>query len=252
MNPLIISAICIFGMMSLLYLTSRFTKDNSIVDIFWGFGFVLVAVVLFTVSPYSLINLILLIMIVLWGARLSLHLANRNLGKPEDFRYAEWRREWGSTEIWRAFLQVYLLQGSIMFVMTISIVLVLANNANQDLSWIHIVGIVIFGVGFLVETIADYQKSAFKKHSPSKLMKDGLWSISRHPNYFGEVMLWWGIGIYCMASGYFISGLISALVINLLIRFVSGVPMLEKSKVGNKEYEQYAKDTPVFIPYMKA
>jgi steroid 5-alpha reductase family enzyme len=237
--------------MILLYLLSRFIKNNSIVDIFWGIGFALVAIFsLFFYKNFSPLKIIFNVAILLWGARLALHIFIKNKGKAEDFRYANWRKEWGKTEPLRALLQIYFLQGAIMFVK--SMFIVLSNSSSTFLietDWIFVLGSVVFLVGFLIEAIADYQKSVFKKSNPAGLMKTGLWAYSRHPNYFGEVVLWFGLFLMSVPFGYWYLGLLSFLIIFYLIRFVSGVPMLEKSKKENAEYQIYSKEVPVFFPY---
>lgn len=250
----IYSFILILTCFLFLYLVSRFKKDNSIVDIFWGLGFAIVAVFSFIkFSDFWLIKAIFNAMIVLWGVRLALHIFIKNKGKPEDFRYKKWREEWGKTEPIRAFFQVYLLQALFMFVMSLVII-----HVNQSKTFVFhhnyflIAGATIFIVGFLIETIADYQKSVFKKKYPSgKIMKSGLWKYSRHPNYFGEVVVWLGIFIYSISFGSFWYGLLTFSIIFYLIRFVSGVPMLEKAKKDNEAYQQYAKETPLFFPFLK-
>lgn len=232
-----------------LFLLSRFIRNNSIVDVFWGLGFTLVALTsLIYYNELSWQKIIFNSMIALWGIRLALHIFIKNLGKPEDFRYAAWRKEWGKTEPVRAFFQVYLLQGSIMF--AISAFIVFSNTANIkiDSGLIFIIGSIIFIVGFLTESIADYQKSVFKKTNPTALMREGLWAYSRHPNYFGEVVVWLGLFIASIPFGFWYLGLISFLITFYLLRFLSGVPMLEKSKEKNDEYQQYAKEVPVFFP----
>lgn len=237
-----------------LYILSRFKQDNSIVDIFWGLGFAIVAIFSFVMfSEKSLQKIIFNIMIFLWGTRLSLHIYLKNKGKSEDFRYKKWRDEWGKSEPYRALFQVYILQALFMFIM--SLVIVHVNQSEEIVlkhPYILVAGALIFTVGFLIETIADYQKSVFKKVYPSgKIMKNGLWKFSRHPNYFGEVVVWLGIFIYSIHFGSFWFGFISFAVIFYLIRFVSGVPMLEKSKKDNEAYQQYAKETAMFFPFIK-
>lgn len=250
MYPIFLSASVIFSSMFLLFLFSRVLKNNSIVDIFWGLGFCLVAI--FSLLYYKNFSLEIFIFnaaILFWGIRLALHIFIKNKGKAEDFRYANWRKEWGSSEPWRAFIQIYFLQGFILLIMSAFIVF---SNSKSILETgyklVFILGIIVFLIGFLMETIADFQKSVFKKANPSGLMKTGLWAYSRHPNYFGEVVLWFGLFLMSTPFGFWYLGLLSFLIIYYLVRFVSGVPMLEKSKNNNKEYQAYAAEVPVFFP----
>jgi steroid 5-alpha reductase family enzyme len=252
MHPLLLSYTTILVCVCLLYVLSRFIKNNAIVDIFWGPGFGLVALVsFFYYMPLSSAHLIFLAMILAWAIRLGAHIYIKNKGKGEDFRYAKWRQEWGAQEPVRALLQIYLLQGSIMFVMSMVIVFIFSKSQNDvAFRWLHLMGILIFTVGFLMETIADKQKSDFKKLNPTgKIMQSGIWKYSRHPNYVGEVILWFGLFIYSIPSGYGYLGLLSFAIIFYLIRFVSGVPMLEKAKENNAEYQAYAQKTPIFFPF---
>lgn len=242
----------VFVCMLLLYLLSRISKDNSIVDVFWGIGFVIVSSVVFSQQvTFTLADVILYGCVSIWGLRLTTYIWLRRLGKPEDFRYAQWRKDWGKTEPWRSFLQIYMLQGFILLVMSIPIILAIATSTaevTENPSWI---GIFLFALGFSVEVIADYQKNRFKKKYPNGIMKTGLWKMSRHPNYFGEVILWWGIAFLSWNAGGGLTSFLSAIIITFLIRFVSGVPMLEKAKLGNEDYEKYKTETPIFVPFLK-
>jgi steroid 5-alpha reductase family enzyme len=252
MHPLILSYSTILVCVCLLYVLSRFIKNNAIVDIFWGPGFGLVALVaFFYYMPLSSAHLIFLAMILAWAIRLGTHIYIKNKGKGEDFRYAKWRQEWGAQEPIRALLYVYLLQGSIMFAMSMFIVYIFSGKKDiPDFNLIHLLGAGIFIVGFLTEAIADKQKSDFKKlHPTGKIMQSGIWKYSRHPNYVGEVILWFGLFIYSIPFGYGYLGLLSFAIIFYLIRFVSGVPMLEKAKENNAEYRAYAQKTPIFFPF---
>ncbi len=253
MNIWLTSAGVILIYISSIYLVSRILKRNDIIDIFWGPGFLLVASVLMLQTDYRPnYKWIILALIAAWAIRLSLHILIKSKGKPEDFRYQKWRTEWGKTEWWRSYLQVYLLQGLFMFVIALPIISVL--KIVYLLGSFPIDSVLLFPtsitiLGLIIESVADAQKSKFKKSNPSGLMKEGLWKYSRHPNYFGEAVFWWGIAGFTVLS-YPILGLISALTISILLRYVSGVPMLEKAKEGNKAYDQYKKETPVFIPFM--
>jgi steroid 5-alpha reductase family enzyme len=254
MNLFIQSALIIAGFMLILYLISRIIKNNSIVDVFWGIGFSVVAAFHLLISDGFYWQILLFnCLVIAWGTRLALHIFIRNKGKGEDFRYAAWRKEWGKSEPLRAFLQIYLLQGSIMYVMSLMIIQVnLSEPPFSSIQYILIAaGIVVFLLGFATESIADYQKFVFKQKLPQGIMTSGLWKYSRHPNYLGEVVLWFGLLLYSTGTGNGWWGLLSFLIIFLLIRYVSGVPMLEKAKKGNPKYQRYAEKTPVFFPFVK-
>lgn len=253
-SPYIFSGIVILVYQSFLYLLSRMLKRNDIMDIAWGPGFLLIATcMMIRTNYYPSYKWFLFSLIVLWSLRLSVHIWFKNRGKAEDFRYKKWRKEWGKTEWWRSFLQIYLLQGVFMFIIALPIISVL--NKTYIPSSMPTEGFIVFSsllatLGLFIETLADYQKSKFKRDNPTGLMKKGLWKYSRHPNYFGEAVFWWGIACFTILS-YPILGFISATTITVLLRYVSGVPMLEKAKEGNPAYEEYKKETPVFIPFIR-
>jgi steroid 5-alpha reductase family enzyme len=260
MNFWLISIKTVLIYVSVAYIISRILKRNDIMDILWGPGFAIIAFVCNpSLSHYNPQKVYLLFFIVVWALRLSLHISIKNAGKPEDFRYKNWRESWGSTEWWRSYLQIYLLQGFFMLIIALPIIAFMSTkDFNYQVSvWAspygitRKLGIFLIIFGFFFESTADFQKSRFKNLNPTGLMKTGLWKISRHPNYFGEAVFWWGIAFYTFGEVNLLFGIISAFSITLLLRYVSGVPMLEKSKEGNAAYEQYKKETSVFIPFLK-
>lgn len=254
MNAWLLSIITIWAFVSFAYLISRILKRNDLMDVFWGVGFLFLSIVLLLKTNYlPNYKLVLVALIALWSIRLSLHVLIKNWGKPEDFRYANWRKEWGETEWWRSYLQINLLQGFFMFIIALPIISVLQKPetfGSFPIDSFTVYPVIITSIGLLIESIADFQKSQFKKHNKTGIMKTGLWKYSRHPNYFGEAIFWWGIALFSILT-YPIFGLISAVTITYLLRYVSGVPMLEKAKVGNTEYEAYKKETPIFAPFLK-
>ena len=255
MNIWLLNVLVVWGAVSTMYLLSRIFKRNDIMDIFWGPGFFVIALTNFVITDYRpAYKWVLLLLIALWAFRLSIHILIKNYGKSEDFRYKQWREEWGRTEWWRSYLQINLLQGFFMFVVALPIISVMQVKfvpGSFPVNEILIIPSLIAFTGLGIEAIADYQKSVFKKSNPSGLMQSGLWKYSRHPNYFGDAMFWWGIAFFAFLFASTILGLISAITMNVLLRYVSGVPMLEKAKKGNKAYEAYKKETPVFVPFLR-
>jgi len=252
MNIFLVAGITIFTYMVLFYLVARILKNNSIIDIGWGSGFIVIATILLiaTKDIYPR-TVILVFMILLWGLRLTIHIYNRNKGKPEDFRYASWRQSWGNKEPWIAFYKIFMFQGLIMFIISFPLILTFTTN-NESIRLTGFIGIALFIAGFLIETVGDYQLTAFrqKQNNKGKIITTGLWKYTRHPNYFGEALLWWGIGIYAVSGMSDLPALISPLVMTLLLRYVSGVPMLERKYEGRKDFTDYAEKTPVFIPFI--
>lgn len=236
-----------------LYFTAWFIftsiiKNASLIDIGWGLGFVLVSV-LIQLTRFSPEGLVFLVMVSLWGLRLSYHIFKRNVGKPEDFRYAQFRKDWGKGFYLRAYFQLFLLQGALTFVIAQSYISAQSEPVVGSMLLIAF-GVLVFVIGYLFESMGDAQ---LKRHisdpkTKGTIIKSGLWAYTRHPNYFGEVVLWWGIWLTGIGFGAPLWTIIGPLAINYFIRYVSGVPMLEKRLQKYADYETYVKEIPIFIP----
>lgn len=245
-----VAALSIFIYMLMFYVAGQIKKDNSIVDIAWGPGFIVVSLaLLFYTGNTGLFNLFILLAVFLWALRLSIHILIRNWGKPEDFRYAKWREQWGKKEPWIAFYKVFMLQGLVMLVISFPVVISF-SSFRENFNLINYIGLGIFLFGFIFETLGDLQLSQFKKkkENKGKIIQSGLWKYTRHPNYFGEAVVWWGIYFLSFGQGYEYLTIISPITITLLLRYGSGVPMLEEKYKERKDFQQYAEKTPVFIP----
>jgi len=243
------SFLVIFIVMNIFFVVSLILKRNDVADSAWGIGFIVIAIFNLIISgDFQRTKFILTFLIFLWGLRLTIYLTIRNWGKTEDFRYKEWRKRWGKSVILKSYLKVFLLQGLLMFL--ISLPATLYNRFDGGVSFYGFVGLLIWVVGFYFETVGDLELFFFKKNPKNKgeILKDGLWKYTRHPNYFGEVIMWWGIWILILGSTYWYLGLIGPLTITYLILKVSGIPLLEKKYDGNKEFEKYKKETPSFFP----
>lgn len=254
MNYFLVLGVVLFVYMSFWFLVSLIKKRNDVADTAWGLGFVLLTwVSFFLSSSFDLRILIVNTLVSVWGLRLAWHIHSRNKGKTEDYRYLAWRNEWGKWFYIRSFFQVYLLQGLFLF-MIVSPVLLINKNSLTSLGLLDIVGFVVWIVGFIFESVGDAQLRKFISDpaNKGKLMRQGLWQYTRHPNYFGEVLQWWGIWIVSVSvTGglYFVFG---PLTITYLILKVSGVPMLEKKMEENPEFAEYKRQTSMFIPWFKS
>ena len=165
--------------------------------------------------------------------------------------YAQWRKDWGKLVIIRSFFQVYMLQGALMMLIAFPVVLI-HEQTNQTITLMTLIGACIWIIGYFFEVVGDAQLRAFKQNTENKgkLMTTGLWAYTRHPNYFGEAVMWWGIFIIALSADVTLISIISPIAITYLLVFVSGVPMLEKAMEGRPGFEAYAKKTNKFIPWL--
>ncbi|HNX36815.1 MAG TPA: DUF1295 domain-containing protein [Candidatus Cloacimonadota bacterium] len=240
----------VFIYMNLLFLLAVALKKNDIVDIAWGLGFILIAIVSFILQPINAPRMLLQSALVLiWGVRLALYIFIRNRGKSEDFRYAKWRRDWGRYWILRSYIQVFLLQG--FFMLTIAYPLFSFDPAlSPGLNWLDYLGLLIWLTGFFFEAVGDQQMRSFKQNpaNKGKIMNQGLWRYTRHPNYFGESTMWWGLFLIALSNPHGWLAVFSPTIITFLLVRVSGVPLLEKKYADNPEYREYIRQTSSFIP----
>jgi steroid 5-alpha reductase family enzyme len=239
-------------MMTSLWLVSVIIKNVSIVDLFWGFGFVLTALFYFLKTDgYGSRKILLLSLVAIWGLRLSGYLIWRNVGKGEDFRYREFRKKYGEKRYWWiSFFQTFLLQGILMWLISLTLLGALIGDKPQ-LGVFDIAGIVFWLIGFIFEAGGDFQLALFKSDTANKgkVMDKGFWRYTRHPNYFGDSSVWWGYGLICISSGSYFPA-IGSLLMTVLIIKVSGVALLEKSLKDQKpQYKEYTRKTSPFIPW---
>lgn len=240
-------------MMTILWLVSIFLKNVSIVDLFWGLGFVITSVWYFlNTDGYEPRKFITQILVTIWGLRLSVYLSWRNIGKGEDFRYREFRRKYGEKRYWWfSFFQTFLLQGFLMWIISLPLLGAQYKSGNESLSILDYLGIALWLTGLVFETGGDLQLARFRSNpsNKGKVLNTGFWKYTRHPNYFGDSAVWWGFGLICLAAGSYIP-VIGSVIMTLLIIKVSGVSLLEKSLVEKKpQYREYIERTSAFIPW---
>ncbi len=244
------AALIIFVLVTLLWLWSVAIKNVSIVDIFWGMGFVIVNSYYFYLSEdHNARQLIIAFLVMLWGIRLSAYLASRNIGKGEDYRYQEFRQKFGPKRYWWfSYFQVFLLQGAL--IMIISLPLLVINTDNSDVNFLDGIAFILWVIGFIFEAGGDFQLAKFKRNpaNKGKVLTTGFWKYTRHPNYFGDAAIWTSFGLFCIASGTYWP-IISVVIMILLLLKVSGVALLEESlKTTKPQYKEYMEKTSAFLP----
>ena len=243
----------IIGFMICAWIFSLILKDASIADIFWGLGFVLIAwMTFFRAEGYFFRKLLIALLVSIWGLRLAIYIGLRNRGKGEDRRYQTWRNQYGKNYWWVSLFTVFGLQGLLLW--AISLVVQAGQLASKpaELGWLEGVGFLIWAIGFVFEATADFQLYRFKADpgNRGKVMDRGLWAYTRHPNYFGESLIWWGLFLIALSTPHGIWTIISPVIITFLLLRVSGVSLLEKTIVEKRPaYRAYKEKTSAFFPW---
>jgi steroid 5-alpha reductase family enzyme len=249
----LILGLVILGLMTLLWLVSLALRNSSIVDIFWGTGFVIVTWIAFllTAAGFAPRKLLLDVLVTIWGLRLTLHILTRNWGKPEDFRYQVWRTEAGAAWWWKSFFKVFFLQGILLWVVATPLLAAQISFQPLRLTWLDYAAIPMWLVGFIFEAVGDWQLRRFKSNlaNKGKVLNTGVWRYTRHPNYFGDATQWWAYYLVALAAGGWWT-IVSPLIMTGLLMRVSGVTLLEKSlKEAKPGYQGYIETTSEFIPW---
>lgn len=262
MNVYTITPLVVAVALFLLWLLSLRLKDASIVDIFWGLGFATIAVTSYGITAsdglsglYIGRKKLLTALVVVWGVRLAWHIGRRNLsvfgGKGEDFRYQAMRKRHGDKFPLISLITVFLLQGVLMWVISLPLQAAQISAQPDHLTMLDVVGVVVFLIGFFFEAVGDAQLQRFKADpaNKGKIMDRGLWSLTRHPNYFGDALLWWGFYLIACSAGAWWT-VFSPVLMTFLLVNVSGVAMLERSlKKTKPEFEAYARRVNAFLPW---
>jgi len=249
-DVLIPVALAVLGYTSLVWVVSLALSDSSIMDIAWGPGFlVAVGAAVGAAGVVTDRAVWVLVLTAVWGLRLAGHIHAAARGRGEDARYARWRRESGRSWWWRSWFKVFFLQGLILCVVSLPLVVQAGADAAQHPTGWDFAGTVLWLTGLVFESVADWQMLRFRRSGRPGVMDRGLWAWSRHPNYFGETLVWWGFGLMALSvSGGWVALAGPALLTWLIIR-VSGVAMLEKMLAASKPgYADYVRRTPAFIP----
>jgi steroid 5-alpha reductase family enzyme len=248
-----IGVLIILGLMTALWIVSLMLRNSSIVDIFWGTGFVIANWFYFVLTPdgFPARKWLMVTLVTIWGLRLSLYILQRNWGKGEDFRYRKWREEAGGKWWWRSFFKVFLLQGLLLWIISAPLLAAQISATPARLTVLDFVAVPVWVIGFFFEAVGDWQMARFKADPANKgqVMRSGVWRYSRHPNYFGEATMWWAYYLVAAAGGGFWT-IFSPIIMTMLLLRVSGVALLEKSlKETKPKYKDYIETTSAFIPW---
>ena len=254
-NPFIATLFSVLALMAGAWILSLVKKKACVADSFWGAGFVLVAWTTWLMGPGTSRSLLIAVLISIWGGRLAYHITRRNWGKPEDRRYQAMRDHHGKNFWWKSLFSVFLLQAVLLWLISIAPQAAQLSAHPDVLTLLDGIGVLIWTVGMMFEATADRQMEKFRKDpaNKAKVMEKGLWAWSRHPNYFGESLVWWGF--FCIAlavPGGWLT-IFSPLIITFLLLKVSGVAMLEK-EIGSRRpgYEEYQKRVNAFFPWFQS
>lgn len=248
-----IAALVILGFMTAVWIVSLILRDSSIVDIFWGTGFVVANWLYFALTSdgFPTRKALICLLVTVWGLRLSLYILWRNRGKGEDFRYQKWRQEAGSKWWWYSYFKVFVLQGFLMWVISVPLLAAQLYLTPDRLTTLDLLAILVWAAGFFFEAVGDWQLARFKANptNEGKVLNRGVWRYTRHPNYFGDATQWWAYYLIAVAGGGFWT-ILSPIIMTFILLRVSGMMLLEKTLTTTKpQYQEYIETTSAFIPW---
>ncbi len=247
-----LNALLVAALMLAVWVASVRVRDASIVDSFWGLGFALVGVVTLIVTDgYPARRWLVTLLTTTWGVRLSLHIWLRNRGMGEDVRYQAMRARHGDRFPFVSLFTVFGLQGVLLWFISLPVQVTQVAPLPARISPLDLFGAGVWLVGFLFEAVGDAQLARFKADpaNQGRVLDRGLWRYTRHPNYFGDALLWWGIFLVCAATPGGALTVLSPLTMTYLLARVSGVPMLEAHLAETRPgYREYVQRTSAFLP----
>jgi len=249
---LVLGAVLVY--MTIVFVLSRILKRMDVVDAAWGGGFIVAAIASFSLNNTGLTigfnaQTLVTALVIAWGGRLAYYIIKRLLKHPEDKRYVDLRKQWKGNAALNSYTRIFLTQGILATVISIAVIHI-NFSPEQAIGPIVYIGAAIWLFGFIFESIGDAQLKAFIANpaNKGKLMTKGLWKYTRHPNYFGESTMWWGIFVIGLSTMYGWIGIVTPVVITYLLLFVSGVKMSEKRFEGRRGWAAYKKRTSIFVP----
>jgi steroid 5-alpha reductase family enzyme len=253
LSPLLTGLAAILGAALLVWFVSLYKRDVSIVDIFWGLGFIGLTWLYHSFGPEAgLRQLLLLLLVTVWGLRLSLYLLWRNWGEGEDRRYRAMRDAHGERFWWVSLFTIFFLQAGLIWFIALPLFVVQTCSTPLAWRWTDTVGLLLWSVGFLFETVGDWQLARFKAdpRNREQVMCTGLWAYTRHPNYFGDALVWWGYFFLALATPEGIWTVGSPVLMTFLLLRISGVALLEQTISERRPaYRDYIERTSAFFPW---
>lgn len=251
-----VAGISIIVILTPVWLLTLVTRNSGVMDVVYSLAVSLTAMVLLVIDGnYSMRQIVIMVLIAVWSGRLVLHASGTNLGSNgEQQPYAKWRAQFGSRWWWWSYFQVFLLQGGLIWIWSLPVVLAIGARSGP-LSPLDIVGIAVWLIGFVFQAGADWQLKRFKADplNKGKVLQSGLWSLSRHPNYFGEAVMWWGYFAFGLASPYGWLGIVGPLYVTWFMSKGSAAPMLDKHMLKTKtDYVEYMARVGGFFPFFKS
>ena len=252
----------LFLYLVIAFIVGTVKKNNGLMDVFYGPGYFVIAVsslILYFIAnnEINIRQIIVTLLVFIWALRLATYVYIRNRGKPEDYRYQAMRRRWKTNIVLKSFIRVYIFQGIVIFIVSFPVWFInIINNYSVE-SFLDFFGItlwlggIIWLIGFLFETIGDYTLYKFlqKPENKGEIMDRGVWKLSQHPNYFGEVTQWWGIYVIALGAPFGFITILGPIFITYMIINVSGIRLLDKRFESDDKYADYKKRTSVFFPW---
>jgi steroid 5-alpha reductase family enzyme len=240
-------------MMMIGWLLSLVLKNVTVVDSLWGLGFIIIVwLTFFLTDGFFGRKLLIALLVTFWGLRLSSYLTWRNWGKAEDPRYGSWREKSGRHFWIVSLFKVFLLQSVFLWAISLSLQYGVASKTPATITWLDLCGVSLWTVGFIFEAVGDWQLAAFKSNpaNKGKVMDRGLWAYTRHPNYFGECLIWWGIFFIALSAPTSWWTILSPLTITAVLLKMTGIPLTEKTMISHRPgYNEYIQRTNAFIPW---
>jgi steroid 5-alpha reductase family enzyme len=243
----------VVAMMIIGWLFSLRYRNVTIVDSLWGLGFVLIVWITFSLSEgFAGRKTLIAVLVTLWGMRLCLYLSKRNWGAAEDARYGEWRKKSGDRFWFVSLFKVFLLQAIFMWIIALTLQFGQLSTTPDHFVWLDALGVFIWVVGFLFEAVGDWQLARFKADPANKgrVMDQGLWAYTRHPNYFGEFLIWWGFFLITLSTPNSWWTIISPLIVAAVLLKMTGIPLTENTIAKTRPgYDDYIRRTSSFVPW---